>query len=145
MIFKKTSYMENRARIEAWNNAITQCVKNVWHQYHGGLLEGVYQDVMSIEIESLGMDAPTEIEIPMFHKGKKLKHLYRADMVVCDEVLVEFKAVKELLPEHRFQLYNYMRLTRMQFGMLINFGLAQYTIERWVLDPETNQILPYTK
>ncbi|MBQ0022741.1 MAG: GxxExxY protein [Prevotellaceae bacterium] len=137
--------MDYESRIGAWNNAITNCVKTVWRQYHGGLLEGVYQDVMSIELESLGCDAPTEVDIPMFHKGKKLKHHYRADMIVCDEVLVEFKAVKELLPEHRFQLYNYMRLTKMPFGMLINFGLTQYTIERWMLDLESNQITPYKK
>lgn len=131
--------MEENVRLNAWVRAFKMKVKDVWSQYHGGLLEGVYQDAISIELESMGIDAPTEVDIPMYHKGVKMKHQYRADMVMCDEVIVEFKACKELVKEHRAQLFNYMRLTKKKVGILANFSQSEYRIEVWKLDLETNK------
>ena len=51
-----------------------------------------------------------------------LDKTYRADIVCFDKIILELKAVKELLPEHMAQLQNYLRATRMQLGFLVNFG-----------------------
>lgn len=79
----------------------------------------------------------------MYHKGVKMKHQYRADMVIFDEVLVEFKACKELVREHRAQLFNYMRLTKKTIGILVNFSQSEYKIEIWKLDLKTNKCTFY--
>lgn len=132
--------MGNKEQSYLWIKALRQKVKEVWSMYHGGLLEGVYQDAVSLELEMMGIDAPTEIDIPIYHKGIKLKHSYRADMIICDEVLVEFKACKEIIAEHRAQLYNYMRLTGKQAGVLVNFSQTCYLIETYWLDIDKNKI-----
>lgn len=130
--------MELIERQRAWIHAFKQVVKEVWSIYRGGLLEGVYQDAVSIELQQMGIEAPTEVDIPMYHKGIKMKHQYRADMVIFDEVIVEFKACKEITSEHRAQLFNYMRLTQKTVGILANFSQSSYKIEAWQLDLKTN-------
>lgn len=66
------------------------------------------------------------------------KH-YQMDLVVEDEVIVELKSVSKLIPAHRAQLFNYMRLTRMPIGILINFGQSKLQGERYGLIAETNE------
>lgn len=66
------------------------------------------------------------------------KH-YQMDLVVEDEVIVELKSVSKLIPVHRAQLFNYMRLTRMPIGILINFGQSKLQGERYGLIAETNE------
>lgn len=66
------------------------------------------------------------------------KH-YQMDLVVQNDVIVELKSVSKLIPAHRAQLFNYMRLTRMPIGLLINFGQSKLQGERYGLDPLTNE------
>ena len=61
----------------------------------------------------------------------------RLDMLVND-VIVELKAVVELSSEHRMQLFNYMRLTKKEVGLLINFGERMLHVERYCYDKKTN-------
>ena len=63
------------------------------------------------------------------------------DLVVQDDVIVEMKSVSELIPAHRAQLFNYMRITRKPIGILINFGQPKLQGERYGLDPITNECL----
>ena len=52
----------------------------------------------------------------------KLEQTYRADLVCYDKIILELKAVQNLLPEHEAQLQNYLRATKMRVGLLVNFG-----------------------
>ena len=52
----------------------------------------------------------------------KLDKTYRMDLVIDDDIIVELKAIKYVTEEHRRQLRNYMNLTHIQWGMLINFS-----------------------
>ena len=61
------------------------------------------------------------------------------DVVVENEIIVELKSVKELLPAHRAQLFNYMRLTKKPIGLLINFGQPSLQSERYAYIEETNE------
>jgi hypothetical protein len=60
-------------------------------------------------------------------------------------VVVELKAVEEILPEHRLQLFNYLRLTKKTFGILINFGESSLHFEKYYYEQETNEIMFYKK
>lgn len=73
-----------------------------------------------------------------FYPNHLLTKRYRIDLLVKD-VVCELKSVKELLPEHREQLCNYLRLTKKSLGLLINFGQARLVAERWVFDEEKNE------
>jgi GxxExxY protein len=61
-------------------------------------------------------------ELRCIYKGRELKKRYVPDLVVFNCLVVELKAVSQLLPEHEAQLINYLRITRQPVGYLINFG-----------------------
>ena len=77
--------------------------------------------------------------IPCFYKDQKLEKHYQMDLVVQEDVVVELKSVNKLIPAHRAQLFNYMRLTRMPIGLLINFGQSKLQGERYGLIAATNE------
>ena len=103
-----------------------------------GLLEPVYQEAMHLELLDRGIDNVREKEIEVFYKKHKLEKKYRMDIVV-DDIIVELKSVTKLIPAHRAQLCNYLRLTRKPLGLLLNFGEESLIGERWAYDADTNE------
>ena len=103
-----------------------------------GLLEPVYQETLSWELEQRGIPNKREQEIEIYYKDHKLDKKYKMDILVGDIVL-ELKSVVKLLPAHRAQLCNYLRLTRKPIGILINFGEKDLIGERWAYDESTNE------
>ncbi len=69
-----------------------------------------------------------------------MEKFYKMDIVVGD-VIVELKSVKELVPAHRAQLFNYLRLTKKPIGLLINFGRQSLQGERYAYIEETNECI----
>ena len=61
------------------------------------------------------------------------------DMLVNKEICVEFKSTKHIIPEHRYQVFNYMHLTKTPFAILLNFGGQKLKGERYGFDEETNE------
>ena len=111
----------------------------VHHEMNWGLLEPLYNEALHLELQSKGIHHETLKNIPCFYKGQKMEKHYQMDLVVEDEVIVELKSVSKLIPAHRAQLFNYMRLTRMPIGILINFGQSKLQGERYGLIAETNE------
>jgi GxxExxY protein len=56
------------------------------------------------------------------YKERTLKQFYKADFVCYDKIIVEVKAISQLIDEHRAQTFNYLRATGMKLGILVNFG-----------------------
>ena len=72
--------------------------------------------------------------LSLTYKGRRLRHTYVPDFVCFDSIIVELKCVRELAPEHRAQVLNYLRATGYRLGLLVNFGCApRARIERIVL------------
>lgn len=111
---------------------------NVHAELRGGLLEAVYQEALSWELDRIGIRNKREQEIEIFYKGYKLEKKYKMDILVGD-IIVELKSVVRLLPAHRAQLCNYLRLTQKPVGLLINFGTQDLIGERWAFDKCTNE------
>ncbi len=118
---------------------IVGAAMDVHKELHRGLLEAVYAEAMCIELRERGIAYASEVEIPIFYKGQQLQKKYRMDLV-CSDAIIELKAVDELLPEHRAQLYNYLRLTKKPIGILINFGETQLHFEKYYYDTLENEI-----
>lgn len=110
----------------------------VHSEMNWGLLESLYNEALHLELTDRGIDNQSEQTIPCFYKHHKMKKEYRMDLVVGD-VVVELKSVKELVPQHRAQLFNYMRLTKRPVGLLINFGQKSLQGERYAWIEETNE------
>lgn len=110
----------------------------VHSELNWGLLELVYQEALHLELLDRGIENVREKEIEVFYKKHKLEKKYKMDIVV-DDVIVELKSVTKLIPAHRAQLCNYLRLTRKPLGLLINSGEESLIGERWAYDADTNE------
>ena len=103
-----------------------------------GLSEALYQESLQLELADNGVGSEREKEIRCYYKHHLLDKTYKADLVVGD-IIVELKSVKEILPEHRAQLFNYLRLTKSPIGLLINFGKKSLQGERYGFIEENNE------
>jgi GxxExxY protein len=87
-----------------------------------GMAEEIYQECLEFELELRGITFQSKAELKCFYKGRELNRRYVPDLFVSGCLVVELKAVAELLPEHEAQLFNYMRIARQPVGYLVNFG-----------------------
>ena len=112
----------------------------VHNEYGFGISEGVYEEALCIELENeYGYETEAQCDLPVYYKGQLLEKRFRLDIVVEKDVIIELKAVEAILPEHRAQLYNYLRLTKKPVGILLNFGKS-VRAEKYIYDPETNEV-----
>lgn len=94
----------------------------VYSDKGNGFLEDVYQECLGIEFEERKIPYEEKPELELAYKGRKLRKRYEPDFVCFDKIVVELKAVKALADEHRAQLFNYLKATRIKLGLLVNFG-----------------------
>jgi GxxExxY protein len=101
-----------------------------------GLFESVYEECLCHELSLRKVAFDRQPALPVMYKGAKLECGFRPDLVVEDSVVVEIKAVEDLLPIHDAQLLTYLRLGRWNVGLLMNFNVAvlKNGIKRRVLD-----------
>jgi GxxExxY protein len=93
------------------------------HQDKGnGYVEPVYQDCLEIELAARSIPFDAQRSFPIQYRGRTLRHSYVPDLVCFDQIVVELKAVKALVDEHRAQVLNYLKVTGLQLGLLVNFG-----------------------
>ena len=89
-----------------------------------GLLESVYETVLSYELSRGGLSVVRQQALPVVYDEIKLDEGYRADIIVESKVIIELKSVEFLAPVHKKQLLTYLRLADKRLGLLINFGEA---------------------
>lgn len=89
-----------------------------------GLLESVYEESLCHELALQRLEFMRQVAFPVSYKGVALDCGFRADVVVQNEVILEIKAVERLLPVHSAQLITYLKLARIQRGLLINFNVT---------------------
>lgn len=107
-------------------NEIAREVVDAAYQVHShlgpGLLESVYQTVMVHELRKRGLKIETQVPIPVIYDSIILQNGFRADVVVENKVILEFKSIEEVAAVHKKQLLTYIRLADKRLGLLINFG-----------------------
>ena len=87
-----------------------------------GLLEELYEEAFSIELEDRRLKYERQRHIDVVYKGRSIGDMY-VDIVVENTVVVELKSVKSLNPIHVAQLMTYMKLLNLKKGLLINFNV----------------------
>ena len=102
-------------------------------QLGNGFVEYIYQDALEIEFINRKIDYVREVNLTVKYKGETLKHTYVADFCCYNEIIVETKAVKALLPEHEAQILNYLKATGKRVGLLLNFGEPSLVYKRFIL------------
>lgn len=102
--------------------AIRKGIFAVYNTLGSGLLESVYEKALIIELEQQGLTVQYQYPISVFYKSIDLGLGFRADILVEEEIIIEVKSVVELAPIHHKQLLNYLKLTDLHLGLLVNFN-----------------------
>ena len=108
---------------------VIQCVYNVRLQLSAGFLETVYQKALLIELKKNNILAEAEIPIEVYYDDSVVGE-YRADIIVEKRIIIEIKAIQHLMSAHEAQLVNYLTATKIDCGLLINFGGERLEIRR---------------
>jgi GxxExxY protein len=111
----------------------------VHRELGAGLLESAYRDCFCHELNLRGLKFQKEVSLPVNYKGTKLDCGYRIDILVEGLVIVELKCVERIQRIHEAQLLTYLRLAKIEVGLLFNFHCEVLTrggVVRKVLQPE---------
>ena len=107
-------------------NEIAKIIVDTAFQIHKrlgpGLLESVYEIVLSYELKKRGLKVERQMPVAIVYDEIKFDEGFRADLIVEDKVIVELKSVEGVAPVHKKQLLTYLRLADKRLGLLINFG-----------------------
>lgn len=125
-----------------WNfyRDITGEAMKVHRKYHKGLLESAYEAALKYLLELKGYRVERQKLLPIFWDDIQLDQFYRMDLVVNENIILELKAVSYIDAQHRYQLWNYMNLTHIPYGMLINFGADSLFSEWYYRNPDDGNI-----
>ena len=114
--------------------AIRGAVFEVYREMGCGFLEAVYQECLEKELISRGIPHVSQQELKLVYKGTLLQQSYKPDLICYEQIILELKAVKEIAPEHKAQVINYLKASNLKLGLLINFGShPKAQIERFAL------------
>ena len=107
-------------------NELSKIIVNTAYQIHcklgPGLLESVYEELMSYELRKQGLKVERQRGIPVIWNDLKMEIGFRADLIIENKVIIELKSVEALAPVHPKQLLTYLKLTELKLGLLINFN-----------------------
>src|SRR5882724_1080033 len=107
---------------ELSGKVIGACIE-IHRELGPGLLESAYEECLAYELSKAGLRFERQKPLPVRYKEVQLDCGYRLDLVVEDELILEIKAVTEILPIHEAQLLTYLKLDRKSLGLLINFNV----------------------
>jgi GxxExxY protein len=113
--------MEDEMTDDDLTHMIIGCAYKVHNTLGPGFLEKVYENALRIELEKLGLRVKQQEPISVVYEGQVVGEYY-ADLWVDERVVVELKAAQALAKEHEVQLVNYLTATRIDLGLLLNFG-----------------------
>ena len=102
---------------------IIGCAINVHKALGPGLLESTYEICLIHELKKANLKVQAQLALPVIYDEIKLDAGYRIDLLVEDTVIVELKAIDNLLPIHEAQILSYLKLSGKKLGLLINFNV----------------------
>ncbi len=102
--------------------ALDICFK-IHKQYGPGLFESVYEEIFCYEWAKLNIPFKRQQGIPLVHEEVKMEIGFRADVILEDKVIVEFKSIEALTDLHYKQVLTYLKLTDLKLGLLVNFNV----------------------
>lgn len=103
--------------------ALDLCFK-IHKLYGPGLFESVYEEIVCYELIKSDIFFERQKAIPLVHEEIKLDAGFRADLILENKLLVEFKSVEALADVHYKQVQTYLKLSNLKLGLLVNFNVA---------------------
>jgi GxxExxY protein len=114
---------------EEITRAIIGCAYRVYNTLGFGFLESVYERSLLIELRKGGLRAEAQVPITVYYDGQSVGD-FVVDVLVAEAVVVELKSVQQLATTHEVQLVNYLAATRLDVGLLLNFGPTKVDVKR---------------
>lgn len=108
---------------------IIGCAMKVHGTLGGGFLESVYQKALLHELKKAGLNATGEVPLKVIYDEEIVGDFF-ADIVVEGKVIIENKAVESLCAAHEAQMVNYLTATKLDIGLLFNFGAPKLEFKR---------------
>lgn len=87
-----------------------------------GFLEAVYHECLAIEFSHQNIPFVAQPALPLSYRGQRLNQTYQPDFICFGKIVVEIKAVRELIDQHAAQVINYLHAGGFELGILVNFG-----------------------
>jgi len=122
---------KNRLELDEITSKIIACVYTVSNLLGAGFLEKVYENALTIELNSAGLSATQQKAIRVKYKNSIVGE-YTADILVNNLIILELKAINSLDNNHQAQCLNYLKATDLKICLLINFGKPKVEIKRIV-------------
>lgn len=94
---------------------------SVYNELGPGFLETIYENSMTIALREAGLEVSQQVPLAVWFRNRTVGE-FRMDLLVENKLALELKAVSQLMPIHAFQLVNYLKATRLEVGLLLNFG-----------------------
>jgi len=111
------------------------------HRYHrNGHLEKIYENTLVHRLRKQGLQVQQQHPLKVLDEDGTLLGDFYADLFVDNRLIVEVKAVRNVVEEHVAQLLGYLRASRIEHGLLVNFGAAKFQIKKYILNDD---ILPF--
>jgi GxxExxY protein len=117
---------------------------HVYNELGYGFLEKVYENALAISLRKSRLTVTQQFPIDVYFEGE-IVGKYDADLVVNDTIIVELKAARALDPAHEAQLLNYLKATRYEVGLLLNFGAQKAELKRKAFSNERKGSLSWTQ
>ncbi len=114
-------FYQTKKQVTDLSYKIVGCAITVHKALGSGLLESVYEECLKYELKQQGFEVKQQIIVPVQYKEISMDVNLRLDLLINDTVIVELKAVENILPVHEVQLLTYMKLLKKPQGLLINF------------------------
>ena len=111
--------------VEATAAQVVDAALKVHRALGPGLLESAYETCLCHELSKRGVSFDRQRAWPIAYDGIKLDSGFRLDLLVENQIVVELKAVEEMIPPYRAQLLTYLKLTGLRLGLLINFNVPR--------------------
>lgn len=124
--------MSSAQRDDPDTYAIIGAAMEVHAQLGHGFLEAVYEQALRVELGLRNIPFATQVQLPVSYKGEQLDCTYRVDFICFDKVIIEIKALSRLTGTDQSQLLNYLKASKFEKGLLINFGADNLQIKRMV-------------
>ncbi len=118
---------------EDLTGAIRQTAFEVHRYFGNGFLEKIYEGALENRLRKKGHSVARQVPLEVTDEDGTAVGHYNVDLLVDDVVLLEVKAVRQLVSEHHAQILNYLKATGIRVGMLINFGATRIQIKRFTV------------
>ena len=119
--------MEPKHNLVYKHGGITEKIIAAAYKVHNtlgfGFLEKVYENALLIELSIMGLKAEQQKPLTVWYEGKVVGEFF-IDLLVEEKVIVEVKAVKKVIDIHEIQVVNYLKGSKLEVGLLLNFSTS---------------------